>query len=157
MNHTPTELAGRLDEEGQKTRRFFNHLTSDQWERTVYTEGAGWSIRQVLAHFVSTESAIARLVNNILAGGTGSQENFKMNEYNERKVAALEQVSPAELLERFSQLRQESSSIVRNMAPEDLAKVGRHPFLGITTIEEILKLLYVHNQIHMRDVKRGLK
>lgn len=157
MIATPTALAERLDEEGQKTRQFFNQLAPDQWERIVYTEGAGWSIRQVLAHFVSSEAAMTRLVTNILAGGPGSPENFNLNEYNERKVASLDALSPAELLERFVELRHESSNVVRKMTPGDLAKTGRHPFLGIASLEEILKLFYVHNQIHIRDVRRGLK
>ena len=48
------------------------------------------------------------------------------------------------------------ATVVAHMTPEDLPKVGRHPFLGAAPLEDIIKLLYRHNQIHQRDVRRLL-
>jgi hypothetical protein len=39
----------------------------------------------------------------------------------------------------------------------DLELQGRHPFLGMTSIREMVKMLYLHNQIHYRDLKKVLK
>jgi hypothetical protein len=41
------------------------------------------------------------------------------------------------------------------MQDPDLAKLGRHPFLGITSLEDIIKMVYRHNQIHMREIRRS--
>jgi len=38
-----------------------------------------------------------------------------------------------------------------------LEKQGRHPFLGVTTIREMVKMLYIHNLTHYRDMKKALK
>jgi hypothetical protein len=157
MPDTPEFLSERLRDEGAKTLAFFRALTPQQWETPVYTEDAHWSVRHVLAHFVAAESGITRLVENILAGGQGTPEDFDLNAYNERKVNALKEASREELLEKFSQLRQLSSTLVRGLHPEDLAKSGRHPWLGPASLGEIVKLMYRHNQIHQRDIRKAFE
>ena len=156
MDDMPMRLATRLSAEGEKTKAFFQDMPSDSWELTIYTEGASWRIRQVFAHLVNSESGIISLVKNILGGGTGSPEDFDLDRYNERKVAALVDVSPDNLLSKFSYARQETVRLVSQMKPEDLLLRGRHPFLGITTLEEIIKMIYLHNQIHIRDIRKKL-
>jgi hypothetical protein len=151
---SPDHLVVRLSTEAQKTTEFFRSLAPDQWERTVYTEGSCWTVRQVLAHFVATEGAFHQLFENVLAGGPGAPEEFNIDSYNERKVAGLREFSPDELLRQFSDRRQANIELVKGMQPLDLLKTGRHPFLGITTLEEMVQLLYRHTQIHQRDMCR---
>jgi hypothetical protein len=31
---------------------------------------------------------------------------------------------------------------------------GRHPFMGQTQLVEMLKMLYLHNQLHFRDFRK---
>ncbi len=153
---TPAHLAERLRTEGQKTQEFFRALTPAHWEQDIYTDGSIWSVRAIFSHFVATEASITRLIENILAGGAGSPEDFNLNAYNERKVSQLKDTPPEELLQRFEELRIVSANLVAHMSQEDLAKNGRHPFLGLTNLEEIIKLLYRHLQIHQRDIRRAL-
>lgn len=156
MPDTPLSIAERMSSEGQKTLDFFSTLTPEQLGLTIYTEGSHWSIRDILAHFVSAESGITRLVESILAGGQGTPEDFDLNLYNERKVAGLKEASAVSLLTQFSVLRQRSASLVKGLSQGDLEKTGRHPWLGIATIADILKMMYRHNQIHQRDIRRAL-
>ena len=156
MADTSEHLADRLRNEGQKTLEFFGGLTPDQWERPVYTEGANWIVRQVLAHFVATEVGIALLVKNILAGGPGSPEDFILNDYNERRVAKLTGLSALELMQRFSENREASTNLVAGMTQADLLRTGRHPYLGIAALEDIIKMMYRHNQIHQREILKVL-
>jgi uncharacterized damage-inducible protein DinB len=154
MPDSPDHLVIRLSTEAQKTVEFFNALAPGQWERTVYTEGSCWTVHQVLAHFVATEKAFRQLIENVLAGGSGAPEEFNIDSYNERKVASLRDFSPDELMQQFEAQRQANIELVKRMGPQDLLKTGRHPFLGMTTLEEIIQLLYRHNQIHQRDMRR---
>ncbi len=62
-----------------------------------------------------------------------------------------------ELLQRFIQERQALTERVRQMKPEDLLRMGRHPFLGVAPLGEIIKLVYRHNVIHQRDVRKLLQ
>ena len=142
--------------EGQRSLEFFRFMKPEQWGTHIYTEGTTWEVRDLLAHFVSAEAGVTRLVENILAGGQGAAEDFDLNAYNERKVAGLKHASPDDLLLEFARLREKSAALVKGLDQNDLGKVGRHPWLGITTIGEIIKMMYRHNQIHQRDIRRAL-
>jgi hypothetical protein len=65
-------------------------------------------------------------------------------------------LSPAELLAQFAERRQASVQLAAGLSAEDLQRTGRHPWLGVAAVEEILKMLYRHNQIHQRDIRRTL-
>lgn len=149
-------LVGRLQSEGEKTVAFFRNLTLEQWQQIIYEAGSTWTIDQILAHFVSTEQAFADLITNILEDGPGAPENFDIDTYNERHVVLLKGISRGELLEQYRDARDDNIRRVQSMSPQDLARQGRHPFLGVVPLEEIVKLLYRHNQIHLRDARRAL-
>ncbi len=128
-----------------------------QWQQTIYAEGALWSVKDLLAHFVATESGMRRLLEDVLSGGAGSPDDFDLNAYNARKVASLKDATPDELLTQFSRLRAASVSLVAGMSADDLNRQGRHPWLGMAPLEDIIKLMYRHNQIHQRDIRRALE
>ncbi len=157
MAETPERLVERLRSEGQRTLEFFHGLGPESWQVQVYSEGAPWKARQLLGHFVATEKAILVLVEDILAGGGGAPEGFDIDVFNERRVAELKDLSAPDLLAQFAAARQSSIERVQRLAPADLLKAGRHPFLGMTTLEEIIKLLYRHNQIHQRDMRKAIE
>jgi hypothetical protein len=156
MPETPERLANRLAEEGQKTQQFFVALSPDQWEKVLYTDGAQWTVYQVLAHFVVTETGIRSLMMEILAGNTGVAADFNINAYNERTILELDQVAPTDLLAMFDRERQATISWVNGLKVADLRMTGRHPWLGIAPLEEMIQLLYRHNQIHRRDIRKLL-
>jgi len=45
---------------------------------------------------------------------------------------------------------------VSSLSELDLIKKGRHPFFGWTILAEMIKMVYLHNQIHYRDIQRVL-
>ena len=81
---------------------------------------------------------------------------INIDAYNQRKVAQLEKASTEELLNSYKLARLKNVEIVSRLQPEDLQRTGRHPFLGVATLEDIIKLIYRHNQIHLRDVRKLL-
>lgn len=153
---TPASLAERLRSEGVKTVEFFRALLPEHWSVTLYTDGATWTVRDVLAHFVGAERGITRLVELIVSGEPGAPQDFDLDAYNRRKVETLREISVTELLDQFQQLRSASASLVSGLQPGDLAKTGRHPWLGVAPIEDIIKLMYRHNQIHQRDIRKAI-
>lgn len=152
----PKRLAERLRAEGLKAVEFFQALAPDQWDLEVYTEGSCWAVRQVLAHFLSAELSLAKLIENVAGGGSGTPEDFRLDEYNERKVARLAGLAPDEILRQFEEARLETVHLVESLDPASLTNQGRHPFLGQAPLEEMIKLVYRHNQIHLRDVRKRL-
>jgi uncharacterized damage-inducible protein DinB len=156
MTETIERLVERLRSEGQKTEEFFRSLTGSQLDRQLYADGSRWTVRQLLAHFVTAETGFLKLIENILAGGSGAAQDFDIDAYNEKYVSRLKDAALDDLLAQFARQRLTSIHLVEKMQPEDLEKTGRHPFLGVAPVEDILKLLYRHNQIHQRDVRKLL-
>ncbi|WKZ39020.1 MAG: DinB family protein [Anaerolineales bacterium] len=151
------ELAEKLKAEGERMAQFFSELSDDQWSNEVYTEGATWSIRNVLSHFVTSERGLIRLFERIRTSGEGASDDFSIDRYNAAQQEKTKDLSPAELLEQYKQVRTEAVAWVGGLKDEELEIKGRHPFLGETVIREMIKMLYLHNQLHYRDVKRALK
>jgi len=152
-----TELTEKLKSEGEKFVDIFSSLTDDQWKAEVYTEGELWTIRNVLSHFVTSERGLVKLFQSIQQGGTGAADDFSIDRYNASQQAKTKDLTPAELLEQYKEVRANSITWVSGLKDEDLEITGRHPFLEVTTIREMVKMLYLHNQIHYRDLKKVLK
>lgn len=152
-----TELAEKLKYEGEKFVGIFANLTDDQWQTEVYTEGTTWTIRNVLSHFVTSERGLIKLFEQIRQGGAGSSEEFSIDRYNASMQARTKDSSPLELLEQYKAGRAESIAWVLGLKEPELELTGRHPFLGPTVIREMIKMLYLHNQLHYRDMKKALK
>jgi hypothetical protein len=151
------EIAAKLKSEGEKFFSIFSELTEDRWQMEVYSEGATWTIRNILSHFVTSERGLLKLFEKIRQGDAGSPDDFSIDRYNAAMQARTQDLTPQELLEQFKAVRAESVAWTSNLSEDDLQKRGRHPFLGITTIREMIKMLYIHNLNHYRDMKKALK
>jgi uncharacterized damage-inducible protein DinB len=151
---TPVFLADRLKVEGEKTYVFFASLNDEQWESTVYTEGGTWTIRSVLAHYVTAEKGFLTIFAGILKGGAGVADDFDIDRFNASQQRKTLELTPKELLAQFKEVRSQMTRFVDSLTVDDLARQGRHPFLGQTTLAEMIKMVYRHNQIHARDMRK---
>jgi len=151
---TPAWLAERLKREGDKVIAYFSDLTDEQWLAEVYTEGDTWTIRNVLAHFVTSERGLLKLFKSIREGGLGASEDFSIDHYNARQQEKTKDLMPQELLEQYVEVRANTVDWVQDLSQEDLSIEGRHPFMGQVQLVEMLKMLYLHNQLHFRDFRK---
>jgi hypothetical protein len=151
-----TELADKLKTEGEKFAGIFSGLTDDQWQTEVYTEGTTWTVRNVLSHFVTSERGLVKLFEQIRQGGSGVTDDFSIDRFNASQQEKTKDLPVAELLEKYKSTRAETIAWVSGLKETDLETTGRHPFLGETTLREMVKAIYVHNQMHYRDLKKVL-
>ena len=151
------QLADKLESEGEKFYALFAGLNDDQWQAEVYTEGETWTLRNVLAHFVTSERGLVKLFERIRQTGEGSADDFSIDRYNAAQQQKTKELSPQELLEQYKAVRADSVAWTLSISELDLEKQGRHPFIGMTAIREMIKMLYLHNQLHYRDMKKVLK
>jgi len=151
------ELAQKLKLEGEKFATIFGNFSEDDWKREVYTEGSVWTIRNILAHLVTAERAFIKLFESIRQGGAGVSEDFVIDRYNARQQEKTKELTPVELLDQYKAIRAEMIAWVSGISDSDLEMTGRHPFLGITTLRDMIKMIYIHNQTHYRDLRRVLK
>ena len=152
-----SELAEKLKSEGEKMVAIFSGVEADQWQREVYTEGTTWTIRNVLSHFVTSERGLLKLFEQIRQGSAGSSEDFSIDRYNAAMQERTKAATPQELIEQYKQVRANAIAWVSGLKETELELVGRHPFLGQTVIREMIKMLYIHNLTHYRDLKKALK
>lgn len=151
------ELAEKLKSEGERFSALFAHLSDEQWRSEVYTEGEIWTIRNILAHFVTSERGLLKLFERIRTTGEGAAEDFSIDRYNAAQQQRTKELTPEQLLEQYKAIRSDAIAWTLSLSESDLEKVGRHPFLGMTTIREMIKMLYIHNLTHYRDMKKVLK
>jgi hypothetical protein len=152
-----TELAEKLKSEGDKFISIFSGLTDAQWNQEVYTEGTTWTIRNVLSHFVTSERGLLKLFEKIRQGDGGSPDDFSIDRYNAAMQERNKDAIPQELIEQYQQVRASAIAWVSGLNQSELEITGRHPFLGHTAIRDMIKMLYIHNLNHYRDMKKALK
>jgi hypothetical protein len=156
MSDRAAKLADRLTKEGEKTKDFFSKISQEILGESLYSEGASWTVNQVIVHLVETEDSLKRLFQFIVEGGEGVPQDFDLNRYNERAVEKLEGLSIEELANMFIERRKIMVEFVQGLSDEDLDKEGFHPFLGQAPVKEMIRLFYLHAQIHMRDIRKFL-
>ncbi len=150
-------LAEKLKSEGERLVVFFAGLSDSQWRAEVYSEGATWTIRNVLAHLVTSERAFVKLFEQIRQGGPGVSDDFSIDRYNARQQEKTRDLRPEALIEQYQSIRAEMIRWVLGISDSDLERTGRHPFLGPTTLRDMVKMVYMHNQIHYRDMRKALR
>jgi DinB family protein len=150
------ELAEKLKSEGERFVAVFSNVQEDQWQKEVYTEGTTWSIRNMLSHFVTSERGLLKLFEQIRQGGMGASEDFSIDRYNAAMQERTKSATPQELLEQYKEVRANTIAWVSGLKESELEITGRHPFLGQTVIREMIKMLYIHNLTHYRDMKKAL-
>ncbi len=152
----PELIQKRLRAEGAKLLALFESLTSAQWQTVVYTDSMTWTIKDVLAHQIAAEREFQFYGRDVLNGGRGAPEDFVIDEFNNRSVAAQADRAVDQLLDDFRAVRQASIDFVALIQPDQFAWQGWHPFFGPMTLEDLFKLIYRHNMMHVRDLRRAL-
>ena len=156
MTDTPFFLAERLRVEGEKTAAYFGILGDEKWNLEVYTENSTWTVRNILVHFITAEQGFIQLFKDVLAGGKGAREGFDIDRFNAGQQVRMQDVSPRDLVVLFSNVRSEMIALVSGLTQVELSLQGRHPFLGPTTLCEMIKMVYRHDQLHFRDLRKAI-
>jgi hypothetical protein len=135
---------------------FFKGLNAEQLGMTVYPEDPGWTVQQILAHFITIEGAMQWLFKDILAGGPGSPEDFDLDRFNRTQPRKLDGLSLDELFEKFRSVRRDTIAIVAGMEDKDLNREGRHAFHGHGRLERFIVWAYEHARLHLADIRKIL-
>jgi uncharacterized protein (TIGR03083 family) len=156
MSDRHTLIQKRLRDEGDKLLAIFEGLTLEQWRTVIYTDGMTWTIKDLLAHQISVEGEFQFYGRDVLNGGKGTPEGFDINAFNNREVAARADRTPDQLLADFRSARATTIDLVAAVRDDQFTLQGRHPFFGMMTIEDLFKLIYRHNMLHARDIRKAL-
>lgn len=136
---------------------FFKALKPSELNIQVYQDDPFWTAKQVLAHFITIEQSTHWLFKNILSGGTGAPEDFDIERFNRTQPVKLDGLVIHELIRKFTSVRQDTISIVKEMSESDLDREGRHPFHGQGKLERFISWAYEHVSLHENDIRKKLK
>jgi hypothetical protein len=125
----------------------------DDWTRRNEGEGT-WSAFDIVGHLIHGERTDwmprARMI--LEFGETRTFEPFdRWAQARESEGKSLRQ-----LLDEFARLRSANLSELRalNLGPEDYARRGRHPALGVVTLAELLATWAAHDLTHLHQLSR---
>jgi hypothetical protein len=147
------KLVARLEKGRLKTNEIFSALTPEQWRMPLYDDPP-WQVRNLLAHFLSSEKQLFTLFKSVADGGPGAPPDLDIDRFNAAEQKRLEGESPQDLLQELDRARQETIACVCTLDAVQLARLGRHPALGEITVEAMIEAIYGHQLLHMRDLAR---
>ncbi|MDA1330439.1 MAG: DinB family protein [Chloroflexi bacterium] len=156
MSATAQRIVNSLEREGKKTLEFFEALQPQDWSVEVYSDGDAWKVHNLLAHFTEVEGSISKLIERILKGDPGVPQDFDIDRWNARYTMEMSELGQDYLMAEFARRRVATVEMARGLTNADLEVSGRHPFLGPSQVKDMLKLMYLHLQIHQRDIRSAL-
>ena len=127
----------------------------DAW--TLSNEGGKtWTAFDIVGHLIHGELTdwMPRVRVILEFGESCAFEPFdRLAHENDSQGKSLDQ-----LLDEFSRLRQQNLTDLRNLnlRPEDLARRGLHPALGVVTLSQLLSTWAVHDMTHLHQISRTL-
>ena len=128
----------------------------DQWDLPVYADGDQWTIIDILRHLVSSESSMARLIEVIRDGGEGAPPDFDRDRFNHSRVRKAKGLNAQKLVAGLDESRAYALRVIDSLSHEDWAREGRHGNLEIVSIEQIVKIIGLHERTHALDIKAAL-
>lgn len=155
MTISPEQIVKKMSGEGKKILDFFSELSDSLWNQKLYSDGAEWTVHEVLAHIVEAEDSLYRLFSNILRGGAGVPQDFDIDRYNASNVGKISGMTREDLLSLFQERRAQMVAFVGNLSSADLEKTGNHPYLGTSTLGDMLRVFLLHPNLHIRDIRRA--
>jgi hypothetical protein len=148
------DLVARLNKGARKTTEFFSTLTVDQWNKVIYAAPSPWTLRDLLAHFLSAEVGLLHIAQDVASGGSGAPEGFNYDEFNAQEQVRLAGLHLTTLLAELDAARAATIAWLLSLDDADLDKMGRHPALGQVNLETFVNAIYGHQLMHIRDLQR---
>ena len=151
-SHRIQELVKKMERNKSLVLRTFANVQPGGWGKAVHENPGAWTLRDLLAHFVSSERMLLKLSKDIAAGGPGAPEGFHYDEFNRKEQELYRSQSPEELLRLFGEARDSTLQWMGNLVEGLLDRKGRHPALGEATLEDVLSAIHGHILLHIREL-----
>jgi hypothetical protein len=124
----------------------------------MYKEPYPWTVRDMLAHLLSTEEGLAHIARDVAAGGPGAPESLTdYDHYNAEEQERLAGIPVERLLSDLATTRETTIEWVTTLDDADLDREGRHPALGKVALDALINVIHGHQLMHVRDLKTLLR
>lgn len=157
MNPRIETLVEKLTRGISKSLETFRSVEPDLWDQPIFDDPGAWNLKDLLAHYIYSEEHLLKIAQDIASGGEGSPEGMDIDAFNERELEKLRQRSLDELLNDLNNVRKALLGWVRELEEHELDRVGMHPVLGASSVENVINSIYAHQLLHMREITPNLR
>ncbi len=151
------KMSARLERGLHKTNEILDSLDHDGWRGLIEGESDGWTVKDLVAHFIVSEEHLLMIAKDISAGGEGAPEDIDIDAFNKDQIGRQPDRTPDELQVLLGDVRETTIAWVALQDDETLDRVGRHPTLGDSSVETIIFSIYAHQLLHMRELTLKIK
>jgi uncharacterized damage-inducible protein DinB len=111
-----------------------------------------WSVRLTLAHVGSAHWSHLEVARRVSEGKTVDLPGFELDEWNEARVAERAGWTREQVLADLHAAQQATSVFLANLDAEALEARGTHPVLGKVNVDQALRVIALHDNLHRRDI-----
>jgi len=157
-----TERIDNIKADLTNARQHLEHVldsVGDRWETQVYSDGAGWTVKQLAIHLSDADRGTNGQIMGIAAGREVIPADFDLNRYNKRSVEKRIEMSMEDVRKSLNATRAELLTWLDTVDDSALDNTGRHASLKILSVAEILDVMAAHERAHADDIAKvlGLK
>lgn len=151
-------MVSRIEQIKQRLADARQHLNTvldqvgDRWESQVYSDGLGWTVRQLVNHLADADKGHNNQVMNIAEGIDIIPDDFDIERYNRRITEKTTEKTAAESRIDLETSRRKLNEWLNTLDETKLDQKGRHASLRILTVEQILQVMVAHERNHANDI-----
>lgn len=145
-------LSAKLQVERDAITAMVRGLSVEQLDRPG-PEGS-WSVRQMLAHLVSSEGGLLSLARHIAAGENPQvPPGYDLDTANEHQVAKRQDLSLDDLLNEWEARRANWASFLEPLTEDQAQLAGEHPwFHQSVTLRQLVIIMLKHERGHKQEI-----
>jgi uncharacterized damage-inducible protein DinB len=115
--------------------------------------GDGWTIREILTHLLNAEEDHCRVI-AVVAKGEAHRipAVFALDEHNQARLTERGRLSRSALLAALDEQRSKTEALFNRLSEDQLAMIAPHPALGEKTLDEIFRVMALHERMHTREI-----
>lgn len=152
-----TNWTQKLAQSRLQLKQVLNQLSPADWQTQIYSEGAQWTVADIIAHLIDSERGMSIHIHRIRQGQPTIPAEFDLEAWNRQLETRYPERKPGELQLALAETRTRTLNEMSQLEPEDWAKTGRHPARGEISINQYYETIYLHELMHSKDIRQALK
>lgn len=150
-------IAPKMQRTHEKLLAYVATLDDEAANRKLHTaDGEHWSPREIVAHLTDAERAHRRFIELVAAGNPPAPlDNFDLNAWNAGRVARRAGQTLPEVAAAYEVERRATLDCLAALPPEAWTLRGQHPALGDMSIEDVARIIGLHERMHLQEMQNG--
>jgi len=156
MSDKKAAIKQHLSETKAALDAILQNLIPEHWELMVFSDGDSWTIQDMITHLVEAEMGMSIQVHKIRQGKETIPTGFDLDKWNSGVKQRMGELSPTELIQKMAEVRAQTLARLDTIEEHEWALQGRHPSMGMSTIEQYYQIIAAHQQQHAADIQRAV-